>query len=104
MRRGGRKPTLRDLSSVLALFSVGELAAALGVKYTTASMMRQRGWAEPAYWVPLIAAMSDRGLELTPAMLCQWAFERGPIRPKPAARSRSSAPRRASLSATGPPP
>jgi hypothetical protein len=103
MKRGGRKPTLRDLSSVLALFSAAELAAALRVKYTTASMMRQRGWAEPAYWLPLIAAMSDRGLELSPAMLCQWAFERGPIRPKPPVRSRS-APRRASLSATGPPP
>jgi hypothetical protein len=108
MKTRGRKPTLRDMPAVLALFSNQELATALGLKYATAAAMKQRGWVDSAYWVRLVTAVHERGLVLTYEMLCQWAARargrtprakssRSRVRRRPTRRSSSTA-------AIGPPP
>jgi hypothetical protein len=102
----GRRATLRDMPDVLALFSNIELATALGVPYATAAAMKLRGWADPVYFVDLVAAMNDRGRALTYEMLCRWTKARG-LTPRPksaAAPVRRTTRGSRSVSATGPPP
>jgi len=99
MARGRR---LRDFAEVLSLFTSAELAAALGTKINAASNMRARGRIEARYWLPLIAAVNERGCYvLTPEMLCEWAHKRGP---KPSLNRRQRSPRRSPVATTGPPP
>jgi hypothetical protein len=106
MKSRGRKPTLRDMPAVLALFSNLELATALGLKYATAAAMRQRGWVDSAYWVKLVTAVHERDRVLTYEMLCRWAHARGRTPRAKSSRSpvRRRPTRRSSTAATGPPP
>ena len=94
-----REP-LTDFPAVLALFSNGELANALGVKYVTAAAMKLRGRVEPRYWYPLVTAVRARGGRLTHRDVCRFAYEL-PSRPASTPGRRR---RRSSIATTGPPP
>ena len=104
MKSRGRKATLRAMPAVLTLFSNIELATALGLKYATAAAMKQRGWVDSAYWVPLVAAVHARDRVLTYEMLCQWAHARGPTKSSPVSHVPRPTRRSLSPAATGPPP
>jgi hypothetical protein len=93
----------RDMAAVVDLFTNHELAAALGVNYSTAAAMRWRGWIDCGYWLRLVDAARARDAILTAEMLLRFAHDR---QLRLANRSHESMRpvQRAMHAATGPPP